>query len=255
MENQMVPTEHQNQRILTTSQLAEKYGTDEKRISENFNRNKERYSVGKHYFALEGEEKRAFINYTQIADGLKHAPVIYLWTEKGAWLHAKSLGTDEAWEAYAALVDEYYRVRAPQPTSIPEFLLQTAKAMVDQEKKIFALETAQAETVQFIQNLKATMLPVDKEWRKYINDRLAKIAQAKGNDFQGVKRDSYVLLEQRASCTLARRVKNLKDRLTEGGATKTAIARACRLDVIEQDKRLKEIYTAIVKELVIKYVA
>ena len=145
-----------------------------------------------------------------------------------------------------------YAIQSATPAQLS---LQIAQCLVDQEKKIYALETAQAIQAEIIQNIKATMLPIDKEWRKYINDRLAKIAQAKGNDFQGVKRDSYVLLEQRASCTLARRVKNLKDRLTEGGATKTAIARACRLDVIEQDKRLKEIYTAIVKELVIKYVA
>lgn len=119
----LIPIEYQNQRILTTAQLAEQYGTDERRISENFNRNRDRYMEGKHFFALQGEEKRAFLNHTQIGDGSKHASVLYLWTEKGAWLHAKSLNTDRAWEAYEMLVDEYYRIKDHLvPKTLPEAL-------------------------------------------------------------------------------------------------------------------------------------
>ncbi|MDR4997874.1 ORF6C domain-containing protein [Brevibacillus parabrevis] len=102
--------DYAGQRVLTTAQLAESYGTDNRRISENFQRNQERYKEGKHFFALGGDEKREFLNHTQIADGSKNAAVLYLWTEKGAWLHAKSLNTDEAWDAYEMLVDDYYRV-------------------------------------------------------------------------------------------------------------------------------------------------
>ena len=149
-----------------------------------------------------------------------------------------------------------------QPLTPAEMFLQQAQFNVEQERKLLAietkqvaLETAQAETVQFIQNVKEAMAPIDKEWRKYINEQLVRVAQSNGNDFQRTKRDSYDLLEKRASCNLVRRVKNLKDRLSEGGATKTAIARACKLDVIEADQRLKEIYTAIVREMAIKYVA
>ena len=34
---------------------------------------------------------------------------MYFWTEKGAFLHAKSLNTDKAWELYDKLVDCYFR--------------------------------------------------------------------------------------------------------------------------------------------------
>ncbi|MDR1208858.1 MAG: hypothetical protein LBK41_00865 [Clostridiales bacterium] len=37
---------------------------------------------------------------------------LYLWTERGALLHAKSLNTDKAWEVYDRLVETYFRVRA-----------------------------------------------------------------------------------------------------------------------------------------------
>ena len=35
----------------------------------------------------------------------KRTSHLYLWTEKGALLHAKSLNTDKAWEVYDYLVD------------------------------------------------------------------------------------------------------------------------------------------------------
>nr|WP_019292877.1 hypothetical protein [Lactococcus petauri] len=41
----------------------------------------------------------------------KFANQLYLWTEKGALLHAKSLGTDEAWDMYDILVDTYFKVQ------------------------------------------------------------------------------------------------------------------------------------------------
>ncbi len=36
---------------------------------------------------------------------------MYLWTEKGALLHAKSLNTNKAWKVYDYLVDFYFRVK------------------------------------------------------------------------------------------------------------------------------------------------
>lgn len=44
----------------------------------------------------------------------KYAKMIYLWTEKGALLHAKSLNTDKAWEVYDYLVDFYFRTKEHQ---------------------------------------------------------------------------------------------------------------------------------------------
>ena len=93
--------EHSNQRILTTAQLAAAYGTDPHIISNNFTRNKDRYTLGKHYFCLEGEDLRVFRTGHQFDDQFmgRRTPKLYLWTEKGALLHAKSLNTDKAWEA------------------------------------------------------------------------------------------------------------------------------------------------------------
>lgn len=110
--NKLVPVEHNNQRILTTEQVAEAYGTEAKILLRNFNRNKNRYLEGKHYYRLEGEILRQFLALHTSNCRLQNPEkirVLYLWTEKGAWLLAKSLNTDQAWQACEMLVDEYYR--------------------------------------------------------------------------------------------------------------------------------------------------
>lgn len=103
--------EQQGLRVLTTAQLAECYGTNRKVISYNFNNNKNRYEEGKHYICISGDEKREFCNRLEIHDGSEKAANLYLWTERGALLHAKSLNTDKAWEVYGELVETYFRAK------------------------------------------------------------------------------------------------------------------------------------------------
>lgn len=98
-------------RVLTTKQLAELYGTDPERIKLNYRYNKERYVVGKHIIPIQDSELREFKARYQFDTQFKYAKSLYLWTEKGALLHAKSLNTDKAWEVYDYLVDFYFRVK------------------------------------------------------------------------------------------------------------------------------------------------
>ena len=56
----IINIEHNNERVLTTEQLAQVYECETKRISENFNRNADRFEEGKHYFKLEGDVLREF---------------------------------------------------------------------------------------------------------------------------------------------------------------------------------------------------
>ncbi len=105
------PVTYNQQRILTTAQLADSYEADPQILVNNYNRNRDRYTEGKHYILLQGAELRDFRAKNQIDLSL-NTHRLYLWTEKGAWLHAKSLNTDRAWEAYEALVDDYFRLRS-----------------------------------------------------------------------------------------------------------------------------------------------
>lgn len=139
--NELTVTEYKDIRVLTTQQLAEAYGTDRKTISYNFNHNKDRYVEGKHYIQLEGAEKSDFINRLENHDSLKNAKILYLWTEKGAFLHAKSLNTDIAWEVYDRLVDSYFKKRAvaiPQGKELLALAVIEAQRTIEQKDKQIA---------------------------------------------------------------------------------------------------------------------
>ena len=116
--NELAVTEYKEIRVLTTQQIADAYGTDTQIVTNNFNRNKDRYVEGKHYICLTGDEKADFINKNQNDfSSFTRAKAIYLWTEKGAFLHAKSLNTDKAWEVYEHLVDTYFNRKKPLTTA------------------------------------------------------------------------------------------------------------------------------------------
>ncbi len=141
-------------RVLTSKQLAECYESTPVRIKQNFNENRNRFVDGKHYISLTGDELKAFKkqvgNSYLVANRASH---LYLWTEKGALLHAKSLNTDKAWEVYDYLVDFYFRANEkvevkPEPVKkpsgrevvdVPENV-EMQKAITEVRKYIIALE-------------------------------------------------------------------------------------------------------------------
>ena len=106
--NEFPIIEYKGKRVLTTQQLAEAYETDAQVIINNYNRNKDRYKEGNHYFCLKGKELKEFKTITQIDLSLKKINQLYLWTENGTLFHAKSIGTDKAWETSEYLVDSYF---------------------------------------------------------------------------------------------------------------------------------------------------
>ena len=133
------PIENNGQRVLTTAQLAEAYGTDPKIISYNFNHNSSRYIEGKHFYRLTGEELKAF---REIHELPKNLNTLYLWTERGSLLHAKSLNTDTAWEAYDYLLEYYFRTRelSISNSELLELYNNINYSIKVFEKKIYVLE-------------------------------------------------------------------------------------------------------------------
>ena len=162
--------EARGQRVLTSAQIADCYGTTVDCIKQNFYANKTRFVEGKHYIALVGSELRDFKNKVRIPYSVenktenevrnshsaevkakhqfdtqfKYAKSLYLWTEKGALLHAKSLNTDKAWEVYDYLVDFYFRAK---------------EKIVEPEKK----EIVPAEVREDTQNSKIPPKDIDKK--------------------------------------------------------------------------------------------
>lgn len=168
--------EMQGVRVLTTAQLAKSYGTNSKVISYNFNHNKERYEEGKHYICLTGDELRAF---REIHDLPKNLNKTYLWTERGALLHAKSLNTDTAWEVYDRLVETYFRAKKAQ-AALNELSPQL-QLMIKFETEQNALKAKVADIEQRLDSMTAEPEPdpeppkaLPKKWSERETDYLRK---------------------------------------------------------------------------------
>ena len=116
-------------KVLTTRQKAEAYGVSKDKIIYNFNYNKDRYVLGKHYIEVLGEELRRLKRTCEIQSSFKYAKTLYLWTEKGALLHAKSLNTDKAWEVYDYLVDFYFRAKEEPKETKPAPVVKKEKPL------------------------------------------------------------------------------------------------------------------------------
>lgn len=151
--NELTVIERENQRVMTTAVLAEEYGTDIKTISNNFNNNKERYTEGKHYYCLEGEDLRKFKSESENLGIAPNLNRLYLWTEKGAFLHAKSLGTDRAWEVYDYLVDSYFKKKDDFLANLSPEL----RAIIAQDKRVTAVEQKIDSVNDDLQDFKRTM--------------------------------------------------------------------------------------------------
>lgn len=111
--------EYNNQRLLTTDQLAEFYGTTTTRITQNFGYNKGKFIEGKHYYRLEGEELKAFKSQIGNSDLPinKFVSQLILYTKQGASRHSKMLNTERAWDMYDQLEENYFN--PPQQLKIP----------------------------------------------------------------------------------------------------------------------------------------
>lgn len=112
-EKRIVAVEWNGERVITTAQLADVYETSADNVRVNFNNNKDRFTEGKHYYILKGEELRMFKrNVNDIYAVKPNINQIYLWTKRGASRHCKILDTDKAWQQFDCLEENYFN---PQP--------------------------------------------------------------------------------------------------------------------------------------------
>ncbi|WP_431030031.1 ORF6N domain-containing protein [Lysinibacillus sp. LZ02] len=132
--------EREGQRVLTTAQIAQSYAAEAKTVTRNFQRNQQHFEQGVHYFALTGEALKQFKGERQNDATLKFASVLYLWTEQGAFLLAKSLNTDKAWQAYNMLISEYYKVTQQLQQTQTQTLPYDEKRFLALEQRVKEIE-------------------------------------------------------------------------------------------------------------------
>lgn len=134
-----------------------------------------------------------------------------------------------------------------KPNSVEDLIILQAESVKELKQKVDHQE-------EQIKSIKGAVIHTDTDWRNWVNQQLNTLG-FRNKNYREVRKQSYDILENRARCRLNVRLNNLKERLEQAGAKKSKINKVSKLDVIEEDTRLKEIYTSVVEKLVIKYSA
>ena len=138
--------------------------------------------------------------------------------------------------------------------------LQVLIQMETRQKQIEARQAEQATALagleQKLQNT-CEVIALDKTaWRKDSEHLINKIARATGDGYGGIRllyEEIYRSIESRAGVSLNTRLTNKRNRMAGEGICKSKRDKLTRIDIIAEDKKLIEIYVAIVKELAVKY--
>lgn len=153
--------EWNNERVITTAQLAELYETNTDNIKKNLDKNRDRFIKGKHYYVLKGEELQEFKNLvTDSYQVDKRTPQLYLWTKRGASRHCKILGTDRSWDVFDCLEESYFNPNTPGISSLSpqlQVLINLEHKQKQQEQEIKQtngkIEAVNADLQEFKQDI------------------------------------------------------------------------------------------------------
>ena len=91
------------------------------------------------------------------------------------------------------------------------------------------------------------------DWRRATREIITKIAHMRGDDYQATRNDIYKEVEHRGGYSLSTSLTNLRNRMAGEGQSLSKRNKTNKVDVIGNDKRLIEIYMAVVKDHAIKY--
>ena len=131
-----------------------------------------------------------------------------------------------------------------------QVLIQHERMMQEQKKQLDAVQNK----VEAIQEI-FTLTP--ENWKKDVRVAVGKLSMSIAEDYsmmQELYEQIYALLEDRAGADLEARLRNRRKRMEQNGSTKTAIKKITKLDIIEDDRKLKEIFTSILREMSAKYI-
>lgn len=243
--------EYEGKRVITFKDIDMVHNRPEGTARKRFNDNKKHFIEGEDYFKVKCSEVRPFFGQT-LPNGFNPKADVTLMTESGYLMLAKSLTDDLSWDVQRKLVNDYFTVKEVQSTFSglsPQLqLLINIETQQKQQKEIENVNTRLDNMVDVIS--------LDKNsWRKDSQHLISKIATKIGGFecMKNVYQEVFKLVEERAGVALGTRLTNKRNRMAGEGVCKSKRDRFTKIDIIAEDKKLIEIYVAIVKEMAVKY--
>lgn len=239
--------EYQGQRVVTFKGIDAVHGRPDGTARKRFNDNRERFVDGEDYFKICASEFRTHWNDIPA----KATEDVTLITESGYLMLVKSFTDDLAWRVQRELVKGYFRAKEQARASTPaEQLLAQAQIMVEQERRLTALESGQKQIHSAMQTAFSELAApsVDRNsWQDAMRNKIRQLCMEYELNFQTFTGQLYKELEESAHCNIDTRLNNLRKRMKQGGAKYAECQAVSKLAVISQDVKLCEIFTSIVQ--------
>lgn len=146
-----------------------------------------------------------------------------------------------------------------RPNTMAEQLLAQAQFLVEQERRLKALEASSAETSQKMDTVRDaldTMVASSitaENWQSQLNRSVRAFCMQTGFDFHKTFQQLYKETEMTAGVKLDVRVKFAKQRLQANGATQAEITAVSKISIIAKDKKLREIFGNLFNRMVARY--
>ena len=239
--------EYQGQRVVTFKDIDAVHGRPDGTARKRFNDNRERFVDGEDYFKICASEFRTHWNDIPA----KATEDVTLITESGYLMLVKSFTDDLAWRVQRELVKGYFRAKEQARASTPaEQLLAQAQIMVEQERRLTALESGQKQIHSAMQAAFSELAApsVDRNsWQDAMRNKIRQLCMEYELNFQTFTGQLYKELEESAHCNIDTRLNNLRKRMKQGGAKYAECQAVSKLAVISQDVKPCEIFTSIVQ--------
>ena len=140
---------------------------------------------------------------------------------------------------------------SPELQMFQKIFNSVAQQQLEQKRQAEKLDHVE----QRVESIREVVAMNTTSWRDDTGNILRKIGMELGGGqaYSQVRAESYELLSKRMGVNLKQRLTNKRRRMADEGICKSTRDKLSYVDIIAEDKKLIEGYTAIVKELAIRY--
>lgn len=140
---------------------------------------------------------------------------------------------------------------SPELQMFQKIFNSVAQQQLEQKRQAEKLDHVE----QRVESIREVVAIDTTSWRDDTGNILRKIGMELGGGqaYSQVRTESYELLSKRMGVNLKQRLTNKRRRMADEGICKSTRDKLSYVDIIAEDKKLIEGYTAIVKEMAIRY--
>ena len=184
-------------------------------------------------------------------------PCYYI-TKKGCDMVANKMTGEKGVLFTATYVTRFEEIekklQSPVPMTQLEMIAYSAQALLAQEQAIKQISAAQTKQAEELQGMRDVIALDTTSWRTDTAKLINRIADKSGGTehIVNIRTEAYKLLNARMGVNVKQRLTNLRNRLMNEGICKSKRDKTNQLDVIGDDKKLSEVFVAIIKEMAIK---